>query len=64
MKPSKEELEIEKLSLEIHEQKRTMKFGYAKLFIDAIQGLSIVVGIIFAINEFILNDREGRNQKS
>jgi len=61
---SKTELEIRKLELEIHSLAKSDRRDRLKFVIDFIQGLSIIVGVIIAINEFVLKDRESENQKS
>lgn len=57
-------LENQKLELEIQSLVKSDKRSRYKLIIDFIQGLSIIVGIIIAINEFVLKDRESENQVS
>jgi hypothetical protein len=58
------DLEKKKLELEIQSLIKSNRRDRFKFFVDLIQGLSIIVGVIIAINEFVLKDRESENQKS
>lgn len=58
------ELETKKLQLEIQALENTSRRDRIKFIVDLIQGMSIIVGIFIAINEFLLKDRESENQKS
>lgn len=58
------ELEIRKLDLEIQALETASRRGFIIYLINLVQGVSIIVGILIAINEFILKDREAVNQKS
>lgn len=60
----KQALELEKLQLEITEQKRNIKFAGLRQALEVVQGLSIIAAIIFGVNEFILKDRDGKNQET
>lgn len=58
------ELEKEKLELEINALQKGKARDKIKFWLDFIQGLSIIVGIFIAFNEFVLKDRESETQKS
>lgn len=63
MAKSKTELETEKLSLEINGLKTEQKYHLLQLVFSIIQSLSIIAGLLFALNEFVFKDREQQNNK-
>ena len=58
------ELEQKKLELEIDALEKNKANNKTKFWIEIIQGLSIIIGVFIAFNEFVLKDRESENQKS
>jgi len=64
MAKSKLDLEKEKLQLEIDQLAKTIRVGTVQKWISIIQAFSVVIGIFFALNEFVFKDRKAANNKT
>jgi hypothetical protein len=64
MEKTKEELEKEKLRLEIDQLRKSIKLGAIAKWTSIIQALSVIIGIAFALNEFVFKDREATNNRT
>jgi hypothetical protein len=59
-----EDLEKQKDQSETRALKVTKRRDTIRFIVEILQGLSIIAGVILAVNEFVLKDRESQNQRS
>ncbi|HEY4322663.1 MAG TPA: hypothetical protein VGN20_01725 [Mucilaginibacter sp.] len=61
---SKEELEREKLQLEVDQLQKSNRLNWLEKWATIIQASSVIIGIAFALNEFVFKDREATNNRT